>query len=304
MSQLSASARGGLRSVQRAAVAAWGVASITLAPGIASAQGAEAVKQACVAAYDETQNARQQGALRSARDKALSCSQEACPAIVKKDCAQWLGELESALPTVSLAVKDPAGQDTTAARVFLDGQPLADRVPAAAIAVDPGEHTFRVEIDGKPPIERKIVLREGEKGRIVEFAFGETEASGGASEPPGAADQGNAGIPIASWVLGGVGVVGIGLFATFGAIGLSEKSDAEDPATGCAPNCTDDEVSSIRGKFLVADISLGLGVAALGAAVVVAFVSGGAAETATASPLRVGAAPLPGGGFASASGSF
>jgi len=276
-----------------------------LAPSSAHAQD-DATKQACVSAYDETQNARQKGSLRLAREKALACSQEGCPAIVKKDCAQWLGEIDAAVPTVSFAVKDDAGQDTTAARVFLDGQMLAERVGANAIQVDPGERTFRVELEGKPPIERKVVIREGQKGRVLEFSFADPKAAQPTEPPVGNGNKGSAGIPVASWVLGGVGVVGLGLFATFGAIGLSEKSDAEDPAGGCAPNCTDDEVSSIRGKFLVADISLGVGVAALGAAVIVAFASGGGEATATTSApaFSVGAAPLPGGGFASASGNF
>ncbi len=281
-------------------------AAVLVAPALAFAQD-DATKQACVSAYDETQNARQKGSLRLAREKALACSQEGCPAIVKKDCAQWLGEIDGALPTVSFAVKDGAGQDTTAARVLLDGQILAEKVSASAVQVDPGERTFRVELDGKPPIERKVVIREGEKGRVLEFSFADAKPQ--TTEPPGGdVSKGSGGIPVASWVLGGVGVVGLGLFATFGAIGLSEKSDAEDPAGGCAPNCTDDEVSSIRGKFLVADISLGVGVAALGAAVIVAFASGGgdgeATATTSAPSLRVGAAPLPGGGFASASGNF
>lgn len=279
--------------------------TVTLVARPSSAQDVDATKQACVAAYDETQNARQQGALRVARDKALACSQDACPAIVKKDCAQWLGEIDAALPSVSLAVKDAAGQDTTAARVWLDGQPLGERLSAAAIAVDPGERIFRVEIDGKPPIERKIVLREAEKGRVLEFSFADPPTPG-VTQPPASSTEGGSGVPVASWVLGGVGVVGLGLFATFGAIGLSDKSDAEDPATGCAPSCTDDEVSGIRSKFLAADVSLGVGIAALGAAVIVAFSAGGGSEvSASTTPvLQVGAAPLPGGGLASASGHF
>src|SRR5687768_2756968 len=117
------------------ALLAAALGAVLASTSVASAQD-DATKQACVSAYDETQSARQKGALRAAREKALACSQEACPAIVKKDCAQWLGEIDAALPTISFAVKDAAGQDTTAARVFLDGQLLADRVSASATPVD------------------------------------------------------------------------------------------------------------------------------------------------------------------------
>lgn len=287
--------------------------AVALAAPAALAQGDDATKQACVAAYDETQTLREAGSLRAARDQALACSQEQCPAIVKKDCAQWLGEIDAALPRVSFAVKDAAGQDTSAARVFLDGKLLLERVDAAAVPVDPGERVFRVEIEGQPPREQKVIVREGEKGRVIEVSFADGAPTPSGPAPTQLEDGGDGGgIPVASWILGGVGVVGVGLFATFGALGLSEKSDAEDPATGCAPSCSDDEVDGIRTKFLVADVSLGVGVAALGAAVIVALVSGGDDETATgrAPSLRVGAAPTlgadgrPGGGAASITGSF
>jgi hypothetical protein len=291
----------------RSTALALAVAGSALAPR-ALAQGSDdPIKQACVADYDETQTLRQRGSLRSARDKALACSQEQCPAIVKKDCAQWLGEIDAALPRVSFAVKDASGQDTLAARVFMDGQPLLPKLDGSATAVDPGERTFRVEIDGKPPQEQRVIIREGEKGRVLEFSFADGAATpGGEESRPFQGDGASSGIPTASWVLGGVGLVGVGLFATFGAIGLSEKSDAEDPSGGCAPSCSDDEVSSIRTKFLVADISLGVGIAALGAAVIVAVVAGGdeAEATAAAPALSVGAAPTPEGGFASVTGSF
>ncbi len=306
----SSSARTAAASVL--AVAAAAVALVGGA-GEARAQGAEdATKQACVSAYDETQTLRQSGSLSSAREKALACSQEQCPAIVKKDCAQWLGEIDNALPRVSFGVKDATGQDTTAARVFMDGKPLLEKVEANAVAVDPGERTFRAEIDGQAPQEQKVILREGEKNRVIVFSFVSAPTPGGG---PGTTEyrgepEGGGGIPTASWVLGGVGVVGIGLFATFGALGLSEKSDAEDPAAGCAPNCSDEDVSSIRTKFLVADITLGVGLAALGAAVIVAVVSGGGGEIASApGALQIGAAPtLSGdgvqGGVGAVSGSF
>lgn len=287
--------------------------AVALAAPAALAQGGDATKEACVAAYDETQTLRQAGSLRSARDKALACSQEQCPAIVKKDCAQWLGEIDAALPRVSFAVKDAAGQDTSAARVFMDGKLLLERLDAAAVPVDPGERLFRIEIEGQEPREQRVIVREGEKGRVIEVSFATAGASeGGGPAPMQLEERGDGGgIPAASWVLGGVGVVGVGLFATFGALGLSEKSDAEDPSTGCAPSCTDDEVDSIRTKFLVADVSLGVGVAAIGAAVIVALVAGdGDDEEAARSTLRVGAAPTlgadgrPGGGTASIAGSF
>jgi hypothetical protein len=284
----------------------------------ARAQGSEdAVKQACVGAYDATQTRRQEGALRAAREQAIACSQERCPAVVKKDCAQWLAEIEAALPRVSFAVKDRTGRDTTAARVIMDGNVLLERVDAQAVPVDPGQRTFRVEIEGEEPLEQRVIVREGEKGRVIDFSFADAAGASRSAAPMQLdEDTGGGGVPAASWILGGVGVVGVGLFATFGALGLSEKGGAEDPSTGCAPTCADDEVDSIRTKFLVADVSLGVGVAALGAAVIIGLVAAGEDEEMVARQgtsvvgMHVSAAPTfgvdgrPRGGVASISGSF
>ena len=54
-------------------------------------------KQACVAAYEETQALRKQGKLRLASERVLACARNACPAFVKSDCAAWLGEIEASL---------------------------------------------------------------------------------------------------------------------------------------------------------------------------------------------------------------
>src|ERR1700709_1044923 len=95
-----------------------GLASaITLASGHAAAQD----KQACVGAYEDAQRLRKDGKLTDARSKLLVCAQDACPAVLRKDCTVWIGEVEQATPTVLLAAKSPIGKDIVDVTVTVDG---------------------------------------------------------------------------------------------------------------------------------------------------------------------------------------
>jgi hypothetical protein len=263
-------------------------------------------KAQCVTDYEQTQALRNQDRLRDARDKALLCAQDACPEVVKTDCARWLGEIEQSIPTVTFAVRGPDGNETSDVIVDYDGAPLKQSLDGKAAAVDPGEHTFTFKHGSSGETrEAKVIIREGEKNRKIEVTFqpgaapvDEVGPSAGTPDT-GASDDGG-GVPIATIILGGVGIVGLGLFATFGLLGTSEKSDLED---SCAPGCTDDEVDPVRTKFLVADISLAVGVVSLATAIVI-WAASGSSDGAESAGLSVDVAPTDGGGFASVGGRF
>jgi hypothetical protein len=55
-------------------------------------------------------------------------------------------------------------------------------------------------------------------------------------------------------VLGGVAIVGLGTFAGFGFAGNAAQS--------CAPSCTRSQVDHVRLDYVLADVSVGLAVAA------------------------------------------
>lgn len=254
------------------------------------------MKQQCIEAYEQTQSLRRSASLRSARGSALTCAQAACPAVVKKDCAAWLGEIEQSLPTVVLSAQDRSGRETTAVRVFVDGEPLVERLDGRAVALDPGDRAFRFELDGSPPKELRTLIREGEKNRSIEISF---------APPPPPPAAGSTSPPASVIILGGVGVLALGSFATFALLGKSEKSDLEK---SCAPRCTAEEVGRVRTRLLIGDISLVTGIVALGAATTL-FLLDRRAPPATAAPashvsLRFDLHPLPGGGAVVAGGSF
>lgn len=65
-----------------------------------------------------------------------------------------------------------------------------------------------------------------------------------------------------TYVLGGVGMLGLAGFGFFGLTGLSEESDLDQ----CKPSCASNDVDAVRTRYLAADISLAVGVLAVGGA--------------------------------------
>lgn len=275
---------------------------VSLAVFLAGEARAEPSKQACISAHSEGQASRKDGKLRAARAKFLLCSNEACPGVIRKDCTGWLGEVEASLPTLVFEVKGPSGRDTSDVRVYEDGELLREGLTGQAVAVDPGERVFRFEVEGAEPREETVLVREGDKGRRVRISFAPGDEGG-----EGPAGKGS-GAPAAAYVAGAVGLVGLASFTTFGLLGQSQKGELEER---CAPNCTDDEVSGVRTKFLVADVSLGVGVVGLGVAAYL-FLSAPKASASLearvkrASPraLRFDLRPTARGGYATVGGRF
>ncbi|WP_437564178.1 hypothetical protein [Sorangium sp. So ce542] len=70
-------------------------------------------------------------------------------------------------------------------------------------------------------------------------------------------------VPGLVWASGALGAAGLAVFAVAGALSLSAEADLR--AT-CAPRCPGDDVRAIRVQHAIADVGLGVGVLALGAA--------------------------------------
>jgi len=171
-----------------------------------------------------------------------------------------------------VAASDARGHDLVDVTVSFDGKKLTSKLSGMAINVNPGQHTLRFEHDGDGPIEKKVLIREGEKARVIKVQF---EPSKTAVIPPKpTSDDGALGASGSSktlaYILGGVGVVGLGSFAYFGLTGSSQRSDLLGRCKGGACNLPQDQIdsrrSSVKTKFLVADISLGVGIVSLGVA--------------------------------------
>jgi hypothetical protein len=291
-----------------AAVAAAAVAS-TLAVACPANAQEKFDKKECSGAAEKTQRLRSEGKLREAREQALICARAQCPGVIRKDCEPWLSEIDAALPTIVVGAKD-GGKDVIDVKVSIDGTQVATVLEGKAIPINPGSHTFKYEREGSETVEEKVVIREGEKARQVTVVFpskivmkdepkknlydrGADEKPGGGSIVPGV-------------IVGVLGLAGVGSFFFFH---LSAKSDLDDMRVRCAPRCAESDVSDVNTKILIADVSLGAGVVALGIGTYLILsrpsvpktVQVGHVETGH---LGAGIAPTPGGAIGGISGSF
>ncbi len=262
--------------MNRLLVSAVFVIALGLAPARAGAQS----KQECADAYIAGQVARKEGHLRDARARFEVCAAASCPAVLQSDCKPWLGQLELDVPTLTVTVTNEAGTVVAGAAVTVDGAPI----PAGgASALDPGEHVVRVEASGMPPDERRVTLAAGEGNQTITVRL---------SPQAKPVTDGGRRVPVAPILLGASGVVALGLFAGLGAVGNGKRAALD--ALGCKPDCSSADVSTGRSLYLGADVSLGVGLAALVAAGVALAVQLGApaptTKALTFSPSRGGGA--------------
>lgn len=240
-----------------------------LLPFVSIAEARAQSKEQCIAAFDEAQELRAALRLRSAREKLLVCSREACANPLRRDCEHTLEEVTRDLPTIAIAARDDDGRDLSGVTAFIDEERLALDASGRSLALDPGPHLIRLEHTGYVTVSREVVLRMGERNRPFTLTLHRNAlpvSHEREREPKGSASATSMS-PLA-YVFGGVGVLGLGTFTYFAIDGRSEKSRL---AGLCAPRCSDAEVAAVSTRYLAADVALGVGVAALIAAAYLAF---------------------------------
>jgi hypothetical protein len=112
----------------------------------------------------------------------------------------------------------------------MDGAPLAARLDGSAIRVDPGEHTFELVADGYFPISRRLTVQEGVKGReeVVVFESAKPTVPAPASGPSVQTTPTSDTSPqrTIAYVVGGVGIIGLGIGTVFGVLAKATYDDA------------------------------------------------------------------------------
>jgi hypothetical protein len=231
------------------------IVSVVCLGGDALATERSAAAQSCINASEAGTKAEDRGALRDARRHFVSCALPTCPAVIRTDCAHRVEEIDAVQPTVIIGAKDARGADLTDFRVVVDGEDMTAREPGRALLLDPGPHVIRVEHPGKIASESKVLIRSGERDRSIVVTLGDvTSTEEPEKEKP---------LPVNLTVAGGIGAVALVSFTYFGLKGLDQRS--------CAPNCTSDQVADVRTSFIVADVSLIVGLASLGVAAYLAL---------------------------------
>jgi len=270
---------------------------------------ARADDAACINAVEQALTLRTGGKLHEALKTLVACSDPSCPPEVRAECTQRIDAIGAAMPTLVLAAKDGAGNDLFAVTVMMDGAPLATALDGRPLAIDPGEHAFRFETAGQPPVEKNLVVREGEKNRVESVVLGPV-----APPPTPPAPEVPAPAP-GSWshrktlavVTGGVGVVGLGLGIVWSAYASSAqgKEQSNCNASSC-PNHPQSVVdySTAQTNATAATVSFVAGAALVAAGVVLWITAPPKASSSSAMAWHVAPAILPSGGGLSIGGAL
>jgi len=202
------------------------------------AKPARADDAACIAASEQGLTLRRQGKLQDALKQLAACADPSCPGEVKAECANRIADVDKAMPTLVLAATDGSGNDLRDVKVTMDGVPLLTTLDGRPVSIDPGQHAFHFETAGQPPVDKTLVLREGEKDRREVVMIG--------TPPPAPLSSTLTPTPSRSWwttqrtlavISGGVGIVGLGLGGLFGGLAMSDQGQEKSncSSSGC-PN--------------------------------------------------------------------
>jgi hypothetical protein len=216
---------------------------------------ADDTTDACLAASNVGQDQRGDGKLTAARASFAKCAAVACPKLLRKQCSDWLTELDAAIPTVVFKAREGDGSDVADATVTEGGVEIAHASTGKAVPIDPGKHVFRFT-SGARSTDVTVVVAEGEKLRQIVGTFPVTAPKTKDAPTPVETIRPT---PALAYIGIAVFVAGAGSFAYFAATG-------KGIARSCDPRCSPDEVSDVRRRYLFADISAGVGLIGLGIA--------------------------------------
>ncbi len=311
--------------------------ALALALSAATADARDGARAACASAYEDALAHQQAGHLREARTLALQCARAACGNLQRK-CAASAEQLRTDIAWIAPVVTDDKGTPLVDAQVKLDQRPLASRLDGRELPVDPGVHELSVTAKvGKWPghevsATRTVMIVQGQRGPITialpssdDEASAPTAQSAPATVPSAAQPTASASSPAAppppeethtdaasgartqhhglsAWpfVIGGVGVLGLGAGALLTYWGKSDN----DALAACSPNCATSSVDHIRKLYLAADISFGVGGAALGVATLLFLTSHSSSREAPSSTAAFDVRPTRSGAVASFQGVF
>ena len=253
---------------RRNGAALWGAALLC---GLQAAPArAEEGPTQCLQAYEDAQVLRRQGDLVKSAQQLLTCGGPACPVRMQSDCQRWSDEVQRSLPTVVFRVRDAQNHTLTHATLAIDDTP-ARPLDGRALPLNPGQHVVVFAHPGYAPLRTPVFITEGEKlephdvtlTALSEPALAPTESA----LPLVAADAQLQSEPAAAAGRNWTGPVVAGAVAVLGGVGLayfgSSARKGENDLDHCTPDCSQSSVDAVKSDYLMANVSLGVGIAAL-----------------------------------------
>jgi hypothetical protein len=197
----------------------------------------------CTSAYVNAQTRRSEHKLLAARDELRTCARRECSSLMRgqlvKDCADWLTQVEAAIPSVVLSAKDDSGTDLTAMTVAIDGAVVATLLDGRSIDVDPGPHVFTFETAGAAKVSVTLLALEGTKDQLVKATLASAsrapESTPPPPPPPLAPPEAPTG-PNKTLLVGGIVSLSVGYFVAVlgGAIVLASRGSSNgSSSTNC-----------------------------------------------------------------------
>jgi hypothetical protein len=213
---------------------------------------------------------------------------------------EHIAVVEPQLPRLTVEVNAP---QTDRLSISIDGAPLGRAAWGVAAPIDPGNHVVAATAPGKLPYKVAVELAVAEVKSVEVPSLGiDPNAAAKREEsetvaPPSGPVPGNPARRIAGEIAIGAGVLALGAGAYFGVRTMSIWSDANAncPNDACSQHgeqLTQDARSAAR----AADVAIGIGIAAVGAGVVLLVTSAGGSSSPGKIGIGVASAPR-GGGF-------
>jgi len=218
---------------------------------------------------------------------------------------------DALLPKLSkLSIEVPTPTQVPGLVITRDGQPIRQAQWGTALPIDPGKHQLAATAPGKQSWQLEIEISKPGQTETTKVPVLADAPAGAAPQQPLAAgaspsveaEARRSKLRSASYIAGGLGVVGVGVGTFFGLSALSKNSASNADCAGA--DCNDTgyaKRNSARNAGTVSTIAFIAGGVALGAGVVL-FLS----STPNKEPgaLRVSASAAPGGAWLSFGGAL
>jgi hypothetical protein len=217
------------------------------------AQAAPPTGPTCKAAYQDAERQEQAGHLVDARRLLAGCARAACGKPMLAACTEMFNRVEAEVPTIVPRLLDDKRTDV---EVKIDGETVTSKLDGESIPLDPGLHEFTFSAGGNVFATRKVMIIQGAHDRPiavtmhaadnnaervpetvpVEGETGKTVVHTPPPEPVSPSAAPNVGVPevpvsdpkpnvlsAVPWVLGGIGVAGVGVGAWLFSTGKRDR---------------------------------------------------------------------------------
>ncbi len=306
-------------------VLASGVAVVLCASSASAKDSKRAICKAANDLYESAVDKEKDGHLREAGTLASQCAEATECGVIVSRCKALTEKLAIETPTVVPLCSDEKGQPKVDVEVKVDGEVLTSQLDGRALPLEVGLHDITFGTDGKVIATQKVMILEGQRNRPLTAKLSasgtatldtgdgksgapdtsdDTEAKPGRdnagadalSTPPEQVSRPHSALP---FVIGGAGLV---VAAAGGLLTYWGSQDNSDLQKMCKPNCSPASVDHVQTMYIAADISFGVGAAALAAATWMLVKPHG--EDKPSPSAKVEVHPTASGAFASVSGSF